>query len=64
MFVLARDDIFSSISPLEVGVEVEVGLERLCVILVHVADDSGLCGRPFAGLRGVRVGRHRAGRKR
>ena len=37
----------------------EIGLQRLCVVLVHVADDPGLGLRPLAGLPGVRVGRHR-----
>ena len=43
-------DMFSS---LEMGVKMKVGLERVGVVLVHVADDSWLGGCPFAGVRGV-----------
>ena len=50
-------------SSLEVGVEVKVGLEGFCVVLVHVTDDSWLGGRPCTGLLVVRVRRHRVGGK-
>ena len=38
---------------LEMGVKMKVGLDRVGVVLVHVADDSRLGGCPFAGVRGV-----------